>query len=293
MAEKENEVFLKKPLLDRTPKRSRNSNQITPTSSTQTSEKSINKRDLENITLADLFLLIESKSENHSKKLDELSINLGNDIANFKAEINQKMDGSLQNINNKIDIVEEKADQSLRIAMESQKLCVNYMKQARLDCCMDISGLLFNDVNTDLKLLAVNTIRSFKIKVDDADIKKVTATEIKKPMSKTILTVTFDDVETKMRIMREKSKIKINNGIFFNYTLTPSNGYYLRKAKYITKAYNIRPNFYDGAVHVKIPNGNSLIIQSEENLKELKKFFDEQPTNANEDSPQQMDVVTQ
>ncbi|KAL7024635.1 hypothetical protein ACKWTF_013140 [Chironomus riparius] len=292
MGDTENEGFSKKSLLERTPKRSKGFNQMTPANSTHVSEKKVNKRDLEDITLADLFLLIESKSENHSKKLDELSINLGSELANFKAEIKQEMDGSLQNINKKIDIVEEKADQGLRVAMQSQELCVNYMKQARLDRCMDISGLTFND-KMDLKSLAVKTIRSFKIKIDEAEIKKVNLVEIKKPVIKKILTVTFDDADTKLRVLREKSKVQSHNGVFFNMTLTPSNGYYLRKAKYLLKGMNIKPNFYDGAVQVKFPTGNKLIIQSDENLKELKKFIDEQPAATNNDDPHPMDVPAQ
>ena len=42
-----------------------------------------------------------------------------------------------------------------------------------------------------------------------------------------------------------------------------------------------------------IPNGNTLIIQSEENLKELKKFIDEQPAMSNDNNPQPMDVLDQ
>ena len=295
MEGKDNEVFLRKPLLNRTPKRIKDDNQATPTNSIQTIEKSTTKRDLANLTLADLFLLIESKSEDHSQKLDELSTSIGYDIANFKAEMNHKIDGSLKNINDKIEQVEKKADQSLHMAIDSQKLCVNYMKQARLDCCMDISGLKYNEGDMDLKSLVVNTIRSFKIKIEEKDIKKVISFEIKKTNSITnkIITVTFDDVDTKLRVLREKNKIKENNGIFFNVTLTPSNGYFMRKTKYLTKGTNIKPNFYDGAVHVKIPNGNTLIIQSEENLKELKKFIDEQPAMSNDNNPQPMDVLDQ
>lgn len=293
MPEKDNEVFLRKPLLNRTPKRSKNENQTSPTNSMQTIEKNTAKRDLAHLTLADLFILIESKHEEHSQKLDDLSINIGNDITNFKAEINQKLDGSLQNVNKKIDMVEKKTDLSLQMAIESQKLCVNYMKQARLDCCMDISGLKFNDDNLDLKTLAFNTIRSFKININETDIKKVTTFDIKKTNSLTnkILTVKFDDVDTKLRVLREKNKIKANNGVFFNATLTPSNGYYMRKAKYLTKGSKIKPKFYDGAVHVKIPNGNIMLIQSEDNLEELKKLIDEQPAIVTESNPQPMDVL--
>ena len=301
MGENENDVFLKKPLLNPSPKRMKTSIQTIPANSAQTSEKKGNKRDSgnmtladsKNVTLADIFLLIESKSDDHSQKLENMSINIGNDITNLKEEIQQKIDGSLQNINNKIDQAEKKAEQSLRIAMNCQKQCVNYMKQARLDCCMDISGLKFNNENTNLKSVVVNTIRSFKIKIEEDDIKKVTSTEIKKPTPSRILTVTFDDVETKLRVLREKNKIKDNNGVFFNITLTPSNGYLMRKAKYLTKGTNLKTNFFDGAVHVKITDGSFMLIQSEENLIELKKLIDEQTTRTNESSPQPMDVPDQ
>lgn len=116
--------------------------------------------------------------------------------------------------------------------------------------------------------------------------------EFKKPNLTTnkIITVTFNDVDTKLRVLREKNKIKVNNGVFFNSTLTPTNGYYMRKAKFLTKGTNLKPKFFDGAVHIKMLNGNSMLIQSEDNLSELKKRIDEQTANTNENSPDPMDV---
>lgn len=37
-----------------------------------------------------------------------------------------------------------KTDQGLRMATENRKLCMSFMKQARLDCCIDISSLKFD-----------------------------------------------------------------------------------------------------------------------------------------------------
>lgn len=276
-----NEVFLKKPLLPRTPHRNNGSDLTTPSNSANNSEKNANKRGLEMTTLDDLVNLIEEKSEKQIAKLDEINNNLRDELANVKAEINENLDKSLQNIDKKIDLVEMKADQGLRMALDNRKLCINMMKQIRLDCCMDISGLKLAEGNTDLKKLALNAIKSFKIKIEEADIKKVTSKEIKRPNlnSTNILTVTFDDVDTKIRVMREKNKIRETNGIFFNSTLTSENGYFLRKAKYMTKGSDFKPKFYDGAVHVQITEGNVLIIQNEENLMELKRIIDESRAN--------------
>lgn len=228
-------------------------------------------------------------NEMHSNKLDEMGVNLKKEMDNLKTELNEKLDKSLQNFERKIDLVEKKADKGMRMAIESQKLCVNMMKQARFECCMDISGLKFKDEYADLKALAIDTIRSFKIKIDQADIKKVTSKDIKKPNSviNKILIVTFDDIDTKLRVMHEKNKIKQINGIFFNSTLTPANGYYMRKARYITKGTTLKIKFFDGAVKVKINDGNDMIIQSEESLQELKKFVDKNQVdmNMNQESP--------
>lgn len=93
--------------------------------------------------------------------------------------------------------------------------------------------------------------------------------------------------------MREKNTIKETNGIFFNITLTSENGYYLRKAKYITKGSKFKPKFYDGAVHVQIQAGTDLIIQNEENLKELKRFIDESTADRSVANPQSTNVSNQ
>jgi vacuolar-type H+-ATPase subunit I/STV1 len=289
----ENEGIVKKPLLNRTPPRK--TDQTSPSTSSINNDKSVNKRGLQKTSMDDLFNLIEEKSEKQIAKLDEITINLRSELLTLKDEINVNLDKSLQNIDKKIDKVEMKADQGLKMAMENRKLCINIMKQTRLDCCMDISGLNFTEANNDLKKLALNTIRSFKIKIDDVDIKKVTSIEIKKPNanSTNILTVTFEDVETKMRVMREKNKIKETKGIFFNITLTPENGYYWRKAKFITKGTNLKPKFFDSAVHVQINEGSTMIIQNEENLKELQKLIDELPANLHTANPQLTNVQDQ
>jgi hypothetical protein len=274
--------FIKNPRLQRSPHRVLNE-QNAPTTTSTNNERTANKRGHEKTTtLDDIFNLIEIKSEKHSEKLDEVSASLRNEMTKLKAEINENFEKSLQNTDRKIDLVEKKADLGLRLAMDNQKMCINFMKQARLECCMDISGLKFNENNADLKDITLNTIKLFKININEGDIKKVTLYEVKKPNlnANKILTVTFEDVETKWRVMREKNKIKESNGIFFNATLTPANGYFMRKARYLTKGFAIKPKFYDGAVHVTISEGNTIMIQSEESLSELKKQLEDMPTSA-------------
>lgn len=278
MDEKETDAFIRRPILLHTPNRNDKSNSV-PTNACNNQ----NKRGHEKTTLDDIINLIHEKSDKQSDKIDEMSSSLKNEMFNLKAELNENLQSSLQKINKKIDIVEGKADQSLQIAMESQKFCINMMKQSRLENCMDITGLNFNEEETDLKTIALNIIKSFNIQINDNDIKKVTSHEFKKSnnnnITNKILTVMFNEIDTKIRVMHQKNKIKDNRGIFFSITLTPANGYYMRKSKYITKGTNIKPMFYDGAVHVKIREGNIMVIQSEDNLVTLKKCIEETSSN--------------
>lgn len=272
------QAFSRKPILARTPQS--NQKQTPPTSSTNINDKKMYKRGLQKTTLDDLFDLIYENGKKHMDKLDEVKASLKSDMATMKDELNANIDKCQQNIDKKIDLVERKADQGLRVALENRKMCINMMKQARLDCCMDISGLKYTDDRTDLKELALNTIKSFNIKIEEADIKKVTSVAFKKPNTNTntntkILTVTFDDIDTKIRVMREKNKIKETKDIYFNITLTPENGYCFRKAKFITKGTTLKPKFYDGAVHVCAGEGIDMIIQNDENLMELKKIVED------------------
>lgn len=295
MSDNENEVFTQKPLITRTPQRHSDNIQMTPTNLGNNSGRNMNKRGLQNTTLDDLFNLIEKKSEIQNKKLDNLNSNMSIEIANLKTELKENFDTSLKKIDKKIDLVEMKADQGLRMATENRKLCINFMKQSRLDCCMDISGLKFEEKTNDLKKLAYETIKSFKINVEEMDIKKVSSVLIKKPNSNTnkLLTVTFEDMDTKIRILREKTKIKDARGIFFSPTLTPENGYFMRKAKYITKGTNIKPSFHDGAVHVKINEKNVMIINDEENLNELKNYIDQQAADVIQSNTSSSNVTSQ
>lgn len=276
MVNSDDEAFIKKPLINRTPKSGNENIQTALYGSAPNNSKHINKRNRENITLEDLLSIMEEKFDKQFDKLDDMKVNFGNEMLQLKSEINENFDKSVHRLDNKIEQIDIKADKGIRLAMENRKTCINFMKQARIENCMDISGLNFTEGNIDLRTLAINTIRSFNIKIDEVEIKKVKSVDIQKSNTITnkLLTVTFDDVDTKARVMREKNKIKSNSGVFFNNTLTPSNGYFMRKAKFITKGTELKPILFDGAVHVKIQERNTIMIQSEDDLIELKKIVE-------------------
>lgn len=274
-------AFIKKPLINRTPK-SIIENIQTKSYGSAPINATNGKRMREKITLEDILNTMGEKFDKQSVKLDDMKVNIVNEMSQLKAEINENFDKSVRSLDNKIEQIDIKADKGIKLAMENRKSCINFMKQARIENCMDISGLNFTDVNTDLRTLVINTIRSFNIKIDENEIKKVKSVDIKKSNTKInkLLTVTFDDVDTKVRIMHEKTKIKINNGVFFNNTLTPSNGYYMRKAKFITKGTDLKPVLYDGAIYVKIQDRKTIMIQSEDDLIELKKIVEDLPSSS-------------
>jgi hypothetical protein len=100
--------------------------------------------------------------------------------------------------------------------------------------------------------------------------------------------VTFNSKSAKIRVMKEKFKVKVNNDIFFGTSLTPQNRYLLRKAKFIAKNKKLKTVFYDGLVRVKMSDDSEMTIDNENCLKELEKLVAQMPSSSsaeNDETP--------
>lgn len=219
-------------------------------------------------TLDDVVRLMEENVEKQTKHFDDKLDTLSKKIEAFTS----KVDMDINALTNRIDNMESKIDDN---KYDNREFCVNYMKQERQDCCMDIVGFRDEIIQSyqDLKQLACEIIKSFKIQLDESCVTKASLKEIRdrntNEVKKRVLVVTFADKEEKWRVMKAKKEIKSNNGIYFNPTMTSFNRYLWGEARRITKPQNGNVYFRDGNVKVKINDEPEIIIANVKDLEEM------------------------
>jgi len=256
------EPFLRNSKLQRSPIRSFEE-QNSSTKKTDLDRNSHKRR--HETTLDDLVRLIEANSE----KLDEM-----------KVEITEKLEESLQKIDKKIELVEGKADQGIRMAMENQKLCannekaVNYLMQEKLMNRMEISGHHKNSCNDKNKLKedVIELIKAHNVNIECDDINFVFTKTVNKyrngkAETKTLIIVDFKDFGTKVRVMKEKRNSKINNGVFFDNSLTAANRSMMGKVKKISKEKNFKTYMSNNRIHVKKSDNRIQTVEAASDLK--------------------------
>lgn len=148
---------------------------------------------------------------------------------------------------------------------------------------MEIDGIQKQVINEckDIKKLAFETITSFKIDIADSDIERVTKKDFQRKDKKgkvtnhTILSVRFTDFETKLKVLREKRKIKDDSKIFFNASLTSFNRFIMSSAKKIASRKNLKVFLKNGKVNVEKLDKKLMQIESEEQLTELEGYVDQ------------------
>lgn len=230
------------------------------------------------ITLDDIF----DQMQENATSTNQISTQ----ITNLESTINAKIDAinttlkkNIEDLTTRIQNVENSSKNDMKkMADDNRKYVSNALKQQLLDCCMDIEGLkdeVINECN-DIKALVVETIASFNIQIKETDIEKVVLNDVNKGgIRKKILTATFADRRIKFRVLQEKKNVMDSNDIFFNNSMTPTNQFFMRKAKKIVKPAKLRIVFYENAVRVKKLDGSEIVLSSEDNLKELEEYTKE------------------
>ncbi|KAG5685129.1 hypothetical protein PVAND_014324 [Polypedilum vanderplanki] len=163
---------------------------------------------------------------------------------------------NVADLNNRVEAVEKLKVQNGSI--KERKIMMNMIKQNKIENTMEIVGLSQTVLNSERnpKQLAIDTIRSFQIPIDEQDITKASKKEIEftnslgRKHKETRILVIFNEMKKKVEVMKMKSKIKDNNNIFFNISLTPTNAFIMRKAKQLTKGRNLKVFFKDNGVKV-------------------------------------------
>lgn len=225
------------------------------------------------VSLEDIYNLIQMKSSQDSKERQLIKEELSSEIQ----EINKKIKSMEQNI----QAIDQKVNNVTNLAQQNSNL-INNLFQEKIEKCMEIDGIhnrLFDECQ-DLKKLAIETIESFKINVQEIDIDRVTKKNVQikigegQKKDKTIMTVYFKDFETKLRVMREKRSIKDDREIYFNAALTHTNRSMMSSVRKIASKKNLKVFFKNGNVHVEKQNKDIMKIENENDLMKLKQYVE-------------------
>lgn len=229
--------------------------------------------------LKSITALIESTSRKHSEEIESLRNDLTQKIQVISDRVNV-VESDISTLQSQVKTIDDKFGNVSKASQLNNKL-INNLMQENLIKCMDIDGVDCNAIETtnDIKQLATDVINSFNIAINYEEIDRVSKKEIKKDengitKSKTILIVQFKEFETKLKVLRSKKNIK-DSKIYFNATLTPLNKYFLMNAKKVARNAGLKTFFTSGKVHVEKPDKKTIIIQSDDDLNELKLYVNE------------------
>ncbi|KAL7014653.1 hypothetical protein ACKWTF_002456 [Chironomus riparius] len=216
-------------------------------------------------------LSTEFKSECTSIK-EELTTKLDEKFAMLDTDM-KEMNVKVKNLEESVNRNEKKLDQQGKI--------VNRLLQEKLQTKMEISGATIPYMNDKEKIKeeVKKIIGKFNINVETANMKTVYIKNVKahEPANEVqqsqIITVEFDNFETKIRILKEKKKSRIKNGIFFGDSLTPTNRFLIGKAKKIAKEKNFMVYMSNNRINVKKSDKEIKWIEDEADLNDIKSWL--------------------
>jgi len=234
---------------------------------------------------------VGEKIERSTDDLYDCIINLGtrlsqefkSECSSIKQELTSKLDEKLGMLNNNIEEIDAKVSKLEESVnrhdkkLDQQGKIVNRLLQEKLRNKMEINGATISQVN-DRNKTKEEVIKIFgkcKIRVETASINKVYVKSVKpddstnEAQKKPIITVEFNDFETKIRVMKEKRKSNIRNGIYFNDSLTPTNRFLIGKARKIAKEKNFLMYMSNNRINVKKSDTRIKWIEDEADLNEI------------------------
>ncbi|KAG5670002.1 hypothetical protein PVAND_000290 [Polypedilum vanderplanki] len=195
----------------------------------------------------------------------------------------QFMENNIADLANRVETIEKLKGHDAKA--KERKIMANMIKQNKIENVMEIVGVshlaLKNEQNP--KQIALDTIKTLKIPIDEQDIVQALKKEIKftdnsgKNHKETRILVTFNEMEKKIEVMKMKSRIKDSGNIFFNISLTPFNAFLLRKAKQMTKNHKLKVFFKDNGVKVVKLDGNDISLFHEDDLQLLQDYINSLP----------------
>lgn len=234
------------------------------------------------------------KIERSNDDLHNTIVNLGIRLSNeFKTEcqsirqdltktLNEKFDSlheNVEEIRSKVNKVEKSTEMNATRLDQHGKI-LNRLLQEKLQNKMEINGIALprlNDKN-EIKKEVVKIIKSFGINLELDSIKSVYIRNVKgndnssQSHNKQIINVEFKDFDTKVKVIRDKKKSKIRNGIFFDEALTPTNKFLIGKAKKMAKEKNFMVYLNNNRINIKKSENQIKWIEDEKDLEDVKNW---------------------
>lgn len=248
----------------------------------------------------------QGKIEKSNDDLYNIILNLGsqlsNDIKNecgaIKNELSNKMDEKFERLNKDIDEMKGKiveldvnVDKQGR-RLDQQDKILNRMLQEKLKNKMEISGvsLPYQNDRSKTKDEAIKIISKFGIRIENESIKSAHVRNTKnnkdgETQKHQIITVEFNDFETKLRVLKEKRRSTQKNGIYFDDALTPTNKFLIGKAKKLAKEKNFMMYFSNNRINVKKSESKIKWIENESDLQEVREWTPNEEKQKKEDKP--------
>lgn len=252
----------------------------------------------------DIYELLQNISTKDIPSIKADSAVIKKDIADAKKDLRKQIDGlqskvvdiemNFNEMKTKIQEADEKAENAIKMNTDNKKFMINLVSQSKLEPCMDITGIddKVKDIQGSLTPIVTDVISSFGIKVNSGDIVKTEKRSIvykganNVDMCKIIVTVTFKDLDTKLKVMKAKFYVHDTRKIFFNVTMTATNSYYDRKCRKIATPKGLKTYFSGGFVRVKLQDGKNMVIDDDQKLKDLENYDANIPTINNPSSTQ-------
>jgi hypothetical protein len=232
-----------------------------------------------NTKIIDKLNKFESESKNNHSLLTSKINSISNDVSALKSEFEQKIWEITTHVEKNNDDLSAKIHELSMVVNRNQQQ-INNINQQKLNDAIEIEGIETSQLsNSNPKLTALETIRSFNIKISDDDIKYayIRHVEYKKDnvfQKKVILCVVFEKLDIKIRVLKEKRLSKIVSSVYFNHALTTQARYLWMRTKRAAKNKGIKIFVSNGMIKVKLPDGKLKVINDMNDIETINNLPD-------------------
>lgn len=264
--ESHSQIIIKKSALMRTPPPTLNETSQTPL-------RKVNQSGMKRVAEEELNRFSEDMYHSLMNRFNTLS----NEIRSMEEKYEEKLDdkfnslqGFMERTDKKLESIEERVQQNSTRSDENSK-AINLLNQKELQNKMEIVGVKWPETtNKDqMKEEVVKKLSECKIKVEISSIKSAYIKKTKLA-SGHVMVIEFADFDTKLRVLKEKRQQKMKDGIFFDSSLTPTNGKLMGTARKIAREKNFKIYMNNNRIHVRKSNSEVKWIESEEDLEAVK-----------------------
>jgi hypothetical protein len=238
----------------------------------------ISKEEEENkeVSNLELFKFMEEMRAENKHGLMSLNSELSTQIATMQTSLSA-MQHSIGEVESKVKLSNKKVEESLKLAYQN-KAAINMLFQCKLQNKIDIVGanLDMSLQGTELIAEVKQLVESFGIAINNQDIKHAYQRQIKKTGA-LVVVVEFINLDTKIRVLKDKRQANNDRKIYFDNSLTPQNRYLMIKAREVAKERNFRVFMNGDQIHVKKDDQTKLVINDDCDIETIKSWASNQP----------------